>query len=63
MDVFLFLIFIYTTLLQAQFQQMRPVAVTPALAPRMPMYPPGAPGIGQQLFYGQAPPAMIPHQV
>nr|GMC53760.1 polyadenylate-binding protein 2-like [Ipomoea batatas] len=48
--------------LQAQFQQMRPVAVTPALAPRMPMYPPGAPGIGQQLFYGQAPPAMIPHQ-
>ncbi|XP_019156464.1 PREDICTED: polyadenylate-binding protein 2-like [Ipomoea nil] len=48
--------------LQAQFSQMRPVAVTPALAPRMPMYPPGAPGIGQQLFYGQAPPAMIPHQ-
>lgn len=48
--------------LQAQFSQMRPVAMTPSLAPRMPMYPPGAPGIGQQLFYGQAPPAIIPPQ-
>ncbi|KAG8390920.1 hypothetical protein BUALT_Bualt01G0133700 [Buddleja alternifolia] len=46
--------------LQAQFSQMRPVAMPPSIAPRMPMYPPGAPGIGQQLFYGQAPPAMIP---
>ncbi|KAK4434397.1 Polyadenylate-binding protein 8 [Sesamum alatum] len=46
--------------LQAQFSQMRPVAMPPSMAPRMPMYPPGAPGIGQQLFYGQAPPAMIP---
>lgn len=34
-----------------------------SLGPRMPMYPPGAPGIGQQLFYGQAPPAMLPSQV
>ncbi|KAG8390923.1 hypothetical protein BUALT_Bualt01G0134100 [Buddleja alternifolia] len=48
--------------LQAQFSQMRPVAMPPSIAPRMPMYPPGAPGIGQQLFYGQAPPAMIPPQ-
>lgn len=49
--------------LQAQFQQMRPVAMAPSMmAPRMPMYPPGAPGMGQQLFYGQAPPAMIPPQ-
>ncbi|KAM7514357.1 hypothetical protein LguiA_003940 [Lonicera macranthoides] len=48
--------------LQAQFSQMRPVAMAPSLAPRVPMYPPGAPGIGQQLFYGQAPPAMIPPQ-
>ncbi|KAL0432531.1 UNVERIFIED_CONTAM: Polyadenylate-binding protein 2 [Sesamum latifolium] len=48
--------------LQAQFSQMRPVAMPPSIAPRMPMYPPGAPGIGQQLFYGQAPPAIIPPQ-
>ncbi|KAK2995227.1 hypothetical protein RJ640_006966 [Escallonia rubra] len=48
--------------LQAQFSQMRPVAMAPSIAPRMPMYAPGAPGIGQQLFYGQAPPAMIPPQ-
>ncbi|KAK4490379.1 hypothetical protein RD792_001055 [Penstemon davidsonii] len=48
--------------LQAQFLQMRPVAMPQPLAPRMPMYPPGATGIGQQLFYGQAPPAMIPPQ-
>ncbi|CAA0819608.1 Polyadenylate-binding protein 2 [Striga hermonthica] len=47
--------------LQAQFSQMRPVAMPASIAPRMPLYPPGAPGIGQQLFYGQ-PPAMIPPQ-
>ncbi|KAL1534175.1 poly(A) binding protein Pab2 [Salvia divinorum] len=47
--------------LQAQFMQMRPVAMPPSMAPRMPMYPPGAPGIGQQMFYGQGP-AMIPPQ-
>lgn len=29
----------------------------------MPMYPPGGPGIGQQIFYGQGPPAIIPPQV
>lgn len=33
-----------------------------SVAPRMPMYPPGGPGLGQQIFYGQ-PPAMIPPQV
>ncbi|KAK4848115.1 hypothetical protein QYF36_009487 [Acer negundo] len=48
--------------LQAQFSQMRPVAIAPSVGPRMPMYPPGGPGIGQQIFYGQAPPAMIPPQ-
>ncbi|XP_055810996.1 polyadenylate-binding protein 2-like isoform X2 [Solanum dulcamara] len=48
--------------LQAQFSQLRPVAMPPSLAPRMPIYPPGAPGIGQQLFYGQVPPALIPPQ-
>ncbi|KAJ6807883.1 polyadenylate-binding protein 2-like [Iris pallida] len=48
--------------LQAQFSQMRPVAMPPNVAPRMQMYPPGAPGLGQHLFYGQAPPALIPQQ-
>ena len=48
-------------MIQAQFSQMRPpVPMTPTVAPRLPMYPPMAP---QQLFYGQAPPAMIPPQV
>ncbi|XAR72917.1 hypothetical protein NMG60_11019723 [Bertholletia excelsa] len=49
-------------ILQVQFSQMRPVAMAPSVAPRMPMYPPGGPGIGQQIFYGQAPPAIIPPQ-
>ena len=34
-----------------------------SVAPRMPIYPPGGPGIGQQMFYGQGPPTMIPSQV
>ncbi|XVF36312.1 hypothetical protein REPUB_Repub19eG0047300 [Reevesia pubescens] len=45
----------------AQFSQMRPLAI-PSVAPRMPMYPSGAPGLGQQFLYGQAPPAIIPPQ-
>ncbi|CAA7406982.1 unnamed protein product [Spirodela intermedia] len=48
--------------LQAQFSQMRPVAMPPSVAPRVPMYPPGGPGLGQQIFYGQGPPALIPPQ-
>ncbi|XXG56200.1 hypothetical protein AAC387_Pa03g3681 [Persea americana] len=44
-----------------QFSQMRPVAIPPPMAPRMPMYPPSGP-VGQQLFYGQAPPALMPPQ-
>ncbi|KAL7125278.1 hypothetical protein ABFS83_14G107000 [Erythranthe nasuta] len=48
--------------LQAQFSQMRPIAMAPTVAPRMPMYTPGGPGIGQQIFYGQPPPAMLPPQ-
>ncbi|XP_074584058.1 polyadenylate-binding protein 2-like isoform X2 [Curcuma longa] len=48
--------------LQAQFAQIRPVAMTPNVGPRVPMYPPGAPGFGQQIFYGQAPPALMPPQ-
>ncbi|KAH7688593.1 hypothetical protein IHE45_03G041600 [Dioscorea alata] len=47
--------------LQAQFSQMRPLAMPPSVAPRVPMYPPGAPGMGQQLFYGQGP-TLIPSQ-
>jgi len=49
--------------MQAQFAQMRPVSMQPSVAPRMPMYPPGGPGMGQQIFYGQGPPAIIPSQV
>ncbi len=48
--------------LQAQFSQMRPVAMPPSVVPRLPMYPPSGPGLGQQMFYGQAPPAIIPPQ-
>ncbi|KAK9748345.1 hypothetical protein RND81_02G051200 [Saponaria officinalis] len=46
--------------LQAQFSQMRPLAMPGSVPPRMAMYPPGAPGLGQQFFYGQAPPMMPP---
>lgn len=42
---------------------MRPVALTPSVNPRVPIYPPGGPGLGQQIFYGQGPPAIIPPQV
>ncbi|XP_077215139.1 polyadenylate-binding protein 2-like [Tasmannia lanceolata] len=48
--------------LQAQFSQMRPVAIAPSVASRVPMYPPGGPGLGQQIFYGQGPPALMPPQ-
>ncbi|KAF8112763.1 hypothetical protein N665_0062s0106 [Sinapis alba] len=48
--------------LQAQFSQVRPMAMPPSVGPRMQMYPPGGPGIGQQMFYGQGPPPMIPQQ-
>ncbi|XP_020875289.1 polyadenylate-binding protein 2 [Arabidopsis lyrata subsp. lyrata] len=48
--------------LLAQFSQVRPVAMQPSVGPRMPVYPPGGPGIGQQMFYGQGPPTMIPPQ-
>ncbi|XP_020243055.1 polyadenylate-binding protein 2-like [Asparagus officinalis] len=47
--------------LQAQFSQMGP-GMAPVGVPRMPIFPPGAPPLGQQLFYGQAPPALIPPQ-
>ena len=50
-------------LVQVQFSQMRPVTMAPSVAPRMPIYPPGGPGLGQQIFYGQGPPAIMPPQV
>ncbi|KAI4367603.1 hypothetical protein MLD38_023323 [Melastoma candidum] len=46
--------------LQAQFSQMRPVAMPPAMAPRLPFYPPGGSGLGQQFLYGQGPPVIPP---
>lgn len=46
--------------LQFQFAQMRPMPMGPPMGPRMPMFPPGAPGVGQHMFYGQAPPLMPP---
>ncbi|KAL4272895.1 hypothetical protein GQ457_13G007630 [Hibiscus cannabinus] len=48
--------------LQAQFSQMRSLAMGPSVAPRMPMYSPSGPGLGQQIFYGQGPPTMFPPQ-
>lgn len=49
--------------LQAQFSQLRnPVGITPAVPARVPIYPPGGPGLNQQIFYGQGPPALIPPQ-
>ncbi|KAK1629670.1 hypothetical protein QYE76_003985 [Lolium multiflorum] len=45
--------------LQAQFSQMRPVPMAPNVGPRMAMFPPGVPGVGQQLFYGQPPQAFM----
>jgi len=37
--------------------------VGPAVPTSLPMYHPGAPGMGQQLYYGQPPPGLIPPQV
>ncbi|XP_042470708.1 polyadenylate-binding protein 2-like isoform X1 [Zingiber officinale] len=48
--------------LQAQFSQVRPVTMIPNVGPRVPIYPPGAPGMGQQIFYGQTPPTLVPPQ-
>ncbi|KAK6136887.1 hypothetical protein DH2020_029373 [Rehmannia glutinosa] len=48
--------------LQAQFTQMRPITMVPAVSPRMQMYTPDGPGLGQQIFYGQHPPTIIPPQ-
>ncbi|XP_057465659.1 polyadenylate-binding protein 8-like [Actinidia eriantha] len=48
--------------LQVQFSPMRPVTMAPSVAPIMPIYPPGGPGLGQQIFYGQGPPAIMPPQ-
>ena len=42
---------------------MRPVPMAPNVGPRMAMFPPGVPGVGQQLFYGQPPQAFMNPQV
>ncbi|XP_042400669.1 polyadenylate-binding protein 2-like isoform X1 [Zingiber officinale] len=47
--------------LQAQFSQVRPAAIMPNVGPRVPIYS-SAPGMGQQIFYGQPPPALVPPQ-
>ncbi|KAK4757467.1 hypothetical protein SAY87_018768 [Trapa incisa] len=46
--------------LQAQFTQMRPVTMGPSVGPRIPIFPPGAAGLGHQLLYGQGPPMLPP---
>ncbi|KAJ4816450.1 Polyadenylate-binding protein [Rhynchospora pubera] len=46
--------------LQAQFAQMQSMPMGPTMGPRMPMFPPGTPSLGQQVFYGQGPPLMAP---
>ncbi|KAH7280891.1 hypothetical protein KP509_36G019600 [Ceratopteris richardii] len=50
--------------LQAQFAQLRTSSMNPPAvnASPPPMYHPGGPGMGQQVFYGQPPPALIPSQ-
>lgn len=48
--------------LQAQYAPMRPAPVATSVAPRMQIYSPVAPGMPQQVFYGQGPPALIPPQ-
>ncbi|XP_028053264.1 polyadenylate-binding protein 2-like [Camellia sinensis] len=47
---------------QAQFSRMHPVAVAPLVSPCMPICPSGGSGLGQQMFRGQAPPAVTPPQ-
>lgn len=50
--------------LQAQFAQMQNVVGNPPPVPANPppIYHPGVPGMGQQVFYGQPPPGLIPSQ-
>eukprot|EP00850_Spirogloea_muscicola_P005984 SM000028S10078 [mRNA] locus=s28:200844:204900:- [translate_table: standard] len=51
--------------LQAQFSVPRgltPMGVSAGVPGNMPMYHPAAPGMGQQIFYGQPPPGLIPPQ-
>ncbi|KAL9244929.1 hypothetical protein vseg_018643 [Gypsophila vaccaria] len=48
--------------LEAQFSQMRHVAIPSSVGPRMPVYLPGGAGRGQPIYYGQAPATVIPNQ-
>lgn len=49
--------------MHAQFSQMRPFLMAPYVDPQMSMYYSGGSGIGQQIFYGQAPLAITSSQV
>ncbi|KAK4777585.1 hypothetical protein SAY87_017772 [Trapa incisa] len=46
--------------LQAQFSQVRPATMASSIGPHVPMYQPGAPGIGPQLYYGQGHHVYVP---
>jgi polyadenylate-binding protein len=48
--------------MQAQFAVRSPVGMTPTVVTSMPMYPPVAPGLGQQIFYGQGHTQLLPPQ-
>lgn len=48
--------------MQAQFAVRNPVGMTSTVATSIPMYPPGPPGLGQQIFYGQGHAQLIPPQ-
>lgn len=48
--------------MQAQFAVRNPVGMTSTVATSMPMYPPGPPGLSQQIFYGQGHTQLIPPQ-
>ncbi|PKA63556.1 Polyadenylate-binding protein 2 [Apostasia shenzhenica] len=49
--------------LQAHYNQMRPLMMPTSVGSRMPAFGPSAPGMGQQMFLGQAPPTLIPPQL
>jgi len=48
--------------MQAQFVVRSPVGMTPTVVTSMPMYPPVAPSLGQQIFYGQGHTQLLPPQ-
>ncbi|KAK4477028.1 hypothetical protein RD792_016230 [Penstemon davidsonii] len=47
--------------LEAMFSSMLPNTIFPTVTPHMPLYPPASDqGLGQQIFYRPAPPAILP---